>query len=368
MNGSTFGNIFKITTWGESHGKAIGVVIDGCPAGLPLTEEDIQKFLNRRKPGQSRFTTKRQEADQVQILSGVFEGKTTGTPISLMVPNTDQRSRDYSEIANYYRPGHADLNYDRKYGFRDYRGGGRSSGRETIGRVAAGAIASKILKELGISLCAYTCAIGPVTIDRTRFDQEEIFRNPLYMPDAQAALKAQECLEQAMKETNSLGGMVECVITGVPAGLGEPVFDKLDAALAKGILSIGAVKGFEIGSGMAAARSNGLENNDAYGVDEQGNLIKKTNHSGGITGGLSDGAPIIFRAAFKPTPSIASVQETVNRQGEPIEVRIKGRHDPIIVPRAVVVVESMAALVILDALLASMTTRMDRIKNFFQDK
>ena len=368
MNGSTFGNISKITTWGESHGKAIGVVIDGCPAGLPLEEEDIQKFLNRRKPGQSRFTTKRQEADQVQILSGVFEGKTTGTPISLMVPNTDQRSRDYSDIANYYRPGHADLNYDRKYGFRDYRGGGRSSGRETIGRVAAGAVASKILEELEISLCAYTCSIGPVTIDHARFDKEEIFRNPLYMPDAQAARKAQECLEQAMKETNSLGGMVECIITGVPAGLGEPAFDKLDAALAKAVLSIGAVKGFEIGSGMAAARSNGLENNDAYAVDAQGNLIKKTNHSGGITGGISDGAPIVFRAAFKPTPSIAALQETVNRQGEPIEIQIKGRHDPIIVPRAVVVVESMAALVILDALLASMTTRMDRIKSFFLDK
>lgn len=368
MNGSTFGNIFKITTWGESHGKAIGVVIDGCPAGLSLEEEDIQKFLNRRKPGQSRFTTKRQEADQVQILSGVFEGKTTGTPISLMVSNTDQRSRDYSEIANYYRPGHADLNYDRKYGFRDYRGGGRSSGRETIGRVAAGAVASKILEELGISLCAYTCAIGPVTVDKACFDKEEIFRNPLYMPDAQAAQKAQECLEQAMKETNSLGGMVECIITGVPAGLGDPAFDKLDAVLAKAVLSIGAVKGFEIGSGMAAARSNGLENNDAYAVDAQGNLIKKTNHSGGITGGISDGTPIVFRAAFKPTPSIAALQETVNRQGEPIEIQIKGRHDPIIVPRAVVVVESMAALVILDALLASMTTRMDRIKSFFLDK
>ena len=193
MNGSTFGNIFKITTWGESHGKAIGVVIDGCPAGLPLEAEDIQKFLDRRKPGQSRFTTKRQEADQIEILSGVFEGKTTGTPLSLIVPNTDQRSRDYSEIANYYRPGHADLNYDRKYGFRDYRGGGRSSGRETIGRVAAGAVASKILGELGISLSAYTCAIGPVAIDPSRFDKEEIFKNPLYMPDAQAARKARVC-------------------------------------------------------------------------------------------------------------------------------------------------------------------------------
>lgn len=366
MNGSTFGNIFKITTWGESHGKAIGVVIDGCPAGLSLCEEDIQKYLDRRKPGQSRFTTKRQEADQVEILSGVFQGKTTGTPISLMVPNTDQRSRDYSEIANYYRPGHADLNYDTKYGFRDYRGGGRSSGRETIGRVAAGAIAAKLLKELGISFSAYTQSIGPVSVDPSRFDMEEIFKNPLYMPDAQAAQKAQECLDQAMKETNSLGGVIECVITGVPAGLGEPVFDKLDAALAKGILSIGAVKGFEIGSGMDAAKSTGLENNDAYDADNQGHPMKKTNHSGGITGGISDGAPIVFRAAFKPTPSIAAPQETINRQGEPIEIRIKGRHDPVIVPRAVVVVESMAALVILDALLASMTSRMDSIKAFFQ--
>ena len=366
MNGSTFGNIFKITTWGESHGKAIGVVIDGCPAGLPLEEEDIQKFLNRRKPGQSRFTTKRQEADQVQILSGVFEGKTTGTPISLMVPNTDQRSRDYSDIANYYRPGHADLNYDRKYGFRDYRGGGRSSGRETIGRVAAGAVASKILEELEISLCAYTCSIGPVTIDHARFDKEEIFRNPLYMPDAQAARKAQECLEQAMKETNSLGGMVECVITGVPVGLGEPAFDKLDAALAKAILSIGAVKGFEIGDGFAVSRARGSENNDEFCLDSQGNIKKKTNHAGGILGGISDGSDIIFRAAFKPTPSIATPQRTVTRDGEEREIVIKGRHDPIIVPRAVVVVEAMAALTAADLLLVSLSSRIDNIKAFMK--
>lgn len=366
MNGSTFGNIFRISTWGESHGKAIGVVIDGCPAGLELCEEDIQKFLDRRKPGQSKFTTQRQEADQVQILSGIFQGKTTGTPISLLVPNTDQRSRDYSEIANYYRPGHADLNYDRKYGFRDYRGGGRSSGRETIGRVAAGAIACKILKELGISFLTYTCQIGPVKIESDRFDAEEIFRNPLYMPDAQAAAQAQEYLAQCMKETNSCGGMIECVITGVPSGLGEPAFDKLDASLAKAIFSIGAVKGFELGSGMKAASSTGLENNDAYYIDQQGNIQKETNHSGGITGGISDGAPIIFRAAFKPTPSIAAPQKTITRQGEEIQIQIKGRHDPIIPPRAVVVVESMAALTILDALLASMTTRMDNLKKFFQ--
>lgn len=367
MYGSTFGNVLKISTWGESHGKAIGVVIDGCPAGLPLCEEDIQRYLDRRKPGQSKFTTQRKEGDLVEILSGVFEGKTTGTPISLMVRNLDQRSKDYSEIANYYRPGHADLNYDRKYGFRDYRGGGRSSGRETIGRVAAGAVAAKLLKELGVSLSAYTYSIGPVTIDRNAFDPEEITKNAFYMPDAQAAAKAEEYLKQCMKETNSSGGMVECVITGVPAGIGEPAFEKLDAALAKAMFSIGAVKGFEIGSGMEAARSTGLQNNDAYGITPQGDIVKKTNYSGGITGGISDGCPIIFRAAFKPTPSIASPQETVNRQGEAIEVRIKGRHDPIIVPRAVVVVESMAALVILDAMLGSMTTRLDKIKDFFQN-
>lgn len=367
MFGSTFGNILKITTWGESHGAGIGVVIDGCPAGLSLCEEDIQVYLDRRKPGQSRFTTQRKESDTVEILSGVFEGKTTGTPLSLMVRNTDQRSHDYSEICNYYRPGHADRNYDVKYGFRDYRGGGRSSGRETIGRVAAGAVAARILKELGVEVSAYTLSIGPVSIDKSRFDKEEMQNNALYMPDAQAAQEAQAYLEECMKKKNSAGGMVECVVTGVPAGIGEPAFEKLDACLAKAVMSIGAVKSFEVGDGIAVARADGLHNNDAYQMDEQGNVVKKTNHSGGITGGISDGAPIVFRAAFKPTPSIAAVQETVNRQGENIEISIKGRHDPIIVPRAVVVVEAMAALTVLDAMLGSMTTRMDAITQFFRN-
>lgn len=365
MNGSTFGNIFRISTWGESHGKAIGVVIDGCPAGLELCEEDIQKFLDRRKPGQSRFTTQRKEADQVEILSGVFEGKTTGTPISMIVRNTDQRSRDYSEIAGYYRPGHADLNYDIKYGFRDYRGGGRSSGRETIGRVAAGAVASKVLEELGISVTAYTRSIGPIAVSPERICLEEASRNSLYMPDAAAASEAAEYLNTCMKETDSSGGVVECIINGVPAGIGEPAFEKLDAALAKAMFSIGAVKGFEIGEGMNAALLKGSQNNDAYRMGENGKVVKKTNHSGGITGGLSDGSPIVLRAAFKPTPSIAAPQETVNRDGEDIQISIKGRHDPIIVPRAVVVVESMAAAVILDAMLAGMTSRMDRIRSFY---
>jgi chorismate synthase len=366
MAGSSFGSIFRITTWGESHGRGIGVVVDGCPAGLSLCEEDIQRYLDRRKPGQSKFTTQRNEADAVEILSGVFEGKTTGTPISMAVWNTDQRSRDYSEIASYYRPGHADYCFDEKYGFRDYRGGGRSSGRETIGRVAAGAIAAKLLKELGIELITYAKAIGPVSVDMERFDADEIERNSLYMPDAVAADEAKGYLEQCLGERNSAGGIVECVVTGLPVGLGEPVFDKLDANLAKAILSIGAVKGFEIGDGFGVAESTGLTNNDAFFMREDGTVAKKTNHSGGTLGGMSDGAPLVFRAAFKPTPSIASAQQTVSKSGEDIEVTIKGRHDPIIVPRAVVVVESMAAVTIADLLLTNMTSRVDRIVDFYK--
>ncbi len=341
--GSGFGNLFRVTTWGESHGKGIGVVVDGCPAGLPLCEEDIQIYLNRRKPGTSRFTTPRKEDDAVEILSGVFEGKTTGTPISMMVFNKTQRSKDYSEIASYYRPGHADYTYDCKYGFRDYTGGGRSSGRETIGRVAAGAIAAKLLKEMGITVEAYTKSIGPAKTP------EEIERY----------------LEQCMKEQNSAGGIIECVIKGVPAGLGEPCFEKLSANLGKAILSIGAVKGFEIGDGFAVAESTGLTNNDAFYYNSKGSIEKKTNHAGGILGGISDGSEIVFRAAVKPTPSIFSEQETVNKSGENISVNIKGRHDPVIVPRAVVVVECMAAITVLDALLVNMSARLDGIKEFY---
>ena len=337
MAGSTIGTNFKITTWGESHGTGIGVVIDGCPAGLSLCEEDIQTYLNRRKPGQSAFSTPRKEDDAVHILPGVFEGRTTGTPISLIVVNENQHSKDYREIASYYRPGHADFTFDAKYGFRDYRGGGRSSGRETIGRVAAGAVAAKILKELGIEILTYSKSIGPVTIDETRFDAAEITKNPLYMPDADAAAKAASYLEKCKAMQNSAGGIIECVITGVPAGIGDPVFEKIDANLAKAIFSIGAVKGFEIGDGFAVAAATGLTNNDAFVTDENGSVTKETNHAGGILGGMSDGSPIVFRAAIKPTPSIASTQKTINKNGEEIEINIKGRHDPIIVPRAVVV-------------------------------
>ena len=365
MAGSTFGNIFSITTWGESHGKGIGVVIDGCPAGLPLTEEDIQVYLNRRKPGQSRFTTPRKEDDTVEILSGVFDGRTTGTPISLMVRNTSQRSKDYSEIASYYRPGHADYTYDCKYGFRDYTGGGRSSGRETIGRVAAGAVAAKLLQELGITVTAYTRSIGPVQINDSRFDLSEMERNAVNMPDAEAAEQAMAYLDACRTKEDSCGGVVECVVKGVPAGVGDPCFDKLSANLAKSICSIGSVKGFEIGDGFAATKACGSENNDEFRMDGD-KIVKETNHAGGVLGGISDGSDVVFRAAFKPTPSIAKSQETVTKDGENIDLVIHGRHDPVVVPRAVVVVESMAAITAMDMLLVSMTSRLDLIQLFFQ--
>ena len=365
MAGSTFGKILTMTTWGESHGAGIGVVVDGCPAGLLLAEEDIQKYLDRRKPGQSRYTTKRNESDSVEIMSGVFEGRTTGTPIAMMIRNQDQHSKDYSEIAGYYRPGHADYTFDKKYGFRDYRGGGRSSGRETIGRVAAGVVAAKILEGLGVRVTAYTKAIGNIQVQPERFDMEECSRNMLYMPDASAAAEAQMFLEEKMAQMDSAGGIVECVIQGVPAGIGEPVFEKLDANLAKAICSIGAVKGFEIGDGFEAAKTTGALNNDAFCISPDGRVGKRTNHAGGILGGISDGTEIVLRAAFKPTPSIASPQKTVNRDGREIEISVKGRHDPIIVPRAVVVVEMMAAFTVADMMLAGMTARMDRVREFY---
>lgn len=367
MFGSSIGNIFKITTWGESHGKAVGVVVDGCPAGLSLTEGDVQIFLNRRKPGQSPFSTPRNEADQVEILSGIFEGKTTGTPISMTVWNKTARSSDYSEIASYYRPGHADYTFDEKYGFRDYRGGGRSSGRETIGRVAAGAIASKFLENLGIKVQAYTRSIGPVIIDENHKDFKEMYNNPLNMPDAKAAVQAEELLRQMMANKDSIGGTIDCEITGLPAGLGDPVFEKLDANLAKAIMSVGAVKGVEIGDGFAAALAYGSDNNDSFFMDND-HIRKRTNHSGGTLGGMSDGSPIHLRAAIKPTPSIFQTQQTVNKAGEDIQIQIKGRHDPVIVPRAVVVIESMAAITVMDALLANMTACLDRIQQFYSQK
>ena len=366
MAGSVFGTMFRISTWGESHGKGVGVTVDGCPAGISLSEEDIQRWLDRRKPGQSKFTTQRNEADQAKILSGVFEGKTTGTPIAIMVGNTDQRSRDYTEIASYYRPGHADYTFDKKYGFRDYRGGGRSSGRETIGRVAGGAVAMKFLREIGIDLYAYTKEIAGVKIDMEKFSRDAIMENTVYMPDMDAAAKAEAALEKLIGEQDSAGGIIECVIRHVPAGLGDPVFEKLDAKLAAAVFSIGAVKGFEIGDGFAVAGSRGSENNDGFCRNSDGSIGKRTNHAGGILGGISDGSDIVFRAAVKPTPSISAVQETVNRDGEEISISVKGRHDPVIVPRAVVVVEAMAALTIADALLTGMGSRVESVREIYR--
>lgn len=365
MAGSTFGKKFKVMTWGESHGQALGVVIDGCPAGLMLNEDDIQKYLDLRKPGQNKYATQRNEDDKVEILSGIFQGKTTGTPISLIIYNKSQRSSDYSEIASYYRPGHADYTFDIKYGFRDYRGGGRSSGRETTARVAAGAIALKLLSLFGVEFTTYAKQIGPFEINMDNFDKSNISEDLLRMPDKETSLKAQEYLDKVRAEKDSVGGIIECRIDGVYPGLGDPVFDKLDARLAYAIMSIGAVKGIEFGEGFNVANLKGSENNDEFYINKDvsnkpfdliKDVSKKTNHSGGVLGGMSDGSTIVFRCAIKPTPSIAKEQRTINKNGEDITVSIKGRHDPIIVPRAVVVVEAMAALTILDAMLENMGT------------
>lgn len=365
MAGSSFGTIFRITTWGESHGKGLGVVIDGCPAGIELDDDDIQVMLDRRKPGTSKFTTQRRESDTARIMSGVFEGKTTGTPISIIVMNEDQHSADYSDIANFYRPGHADYTFDAKYGFRDYRGGGRSSGRETVARVAAGAVAMKLLKRLGIEINAYSQCIGGIGIDYGRFDIAERDRNPFAMPDREAADNVKLHAEAAMAEKDSVGGIIECVIKNMPAGIGEPVFDKLDANLSKAIMSIGAVKGFEIGEGFMVAELKGSENNDEFYMD--GAAVRKhTNNCGGVLGGISDGDDIVFRAAIKPTPSIASLQNTVGRDGENMQVAIKGRHDPMIVPRAVVVVEAMAACTVADLLLCNMSSKIDNVIKIYE--
>lgn len=365
MAGSVYGTLFQISTWGESHGPGVGVTIDGCPAGLSLSEIDIQKFLDRRKPGQNRFTTKRKENDTAQILSGVFEGRTTGTPISILVENQNQKSRDYNNIMDIYRPGHADYTFDAKYGIRDYRGGGRSSGRETIGRVAAGAVASKLLNCLGISITAYAKAIGSITVPEAEYNYAAIRQNSLYMPNNDCAAQASAYLESCAANQDSSGGIIECVVSGMPAGIGEPVFEKLDANLAKAIMSVGSVKGVEIGDGFRAAASSGSANNDSFYMKEN-TVCKKSNHSGGILGGLSDGSPIILRAAVKPTPSIARLQETVNRMGESVSLSVHGRHDPVIVPRAVVIVESMTALTLIDMLLINMCSRLDGVIDFYK--
>ena len=345
MSFNTFGRVFRFTTWGESHGPALGAVVDGCPPGLALTEADIQPWLDKRRPGQSRFTTQRREPDEVRILSGVFEGRTTGTPISLMIENVDQRSKDYSEVAKAYRPGHADYAYDAKYGFRDYRGGGRSSARETAARVAAGGVARLVVP--GVRIRAWVEAVGGDAIDPAAFDDGEIDRNAFFCPDAAAAQRWEQRIDAARKAGSSLGAIVACEATGVPAGWGAPLYAKLDSELAAACMSINAVKGVEIGDGFAAAALTGEENADAM---RPGNGSPRflANHAGGIAGGISTGQPLRLRVAFKPTSSILTPVETITRDGEASEIMTRGRHDPCVGIRGVPVVEAMVALVLAD--------------------
>lgn len=345
MSWNTFGRVFRMSTWGESHGPALGAIVDGCPPGLALSESDIQPFLDARRPGQSRFTTQRNEPDLVRILSGTFEGKTTGTPISLQIENTDQRSKDYSEIAQAYRPGHADYAYDAKYGFRDFRGGGRSSARETAARVAAGAVARLVIPE--VSIAAYVAEIGGDAIDPANFDASEIANNPFWCPDAAAAKRWETLVDDSRKAGSSLGAVVECVATGIPAGWGAPVYAKLDADLAAAMMGINAVKGVEIGDGFGAARLSGEQNADPMRPGE-GAPEFTANHAGGIAGGISTGQPVVVRVAFKPTSSILTPVETITRDGKATEVRTKGRHDPCVGIRGTPVVAAMMALVLAD--------------------
>jgi chorismate synthase len=349
MSGNSFGRLFRVTSFGESHGPAIGCVIDGVPPRLPLAEADIQVWLDRRRPGQSRFTTQRREPDRVQILSGIFEGLTTGAPIGLMIINEDARSKDYAAIKDLFRPGHADYTYQAKYGIRDYRGGGRSSARETALRVAAGAIARKVLGH-AVSIRGALVQVGPHPIDRGRWDWDEIERNPFWSPDAQAAETWAAFLDEKRKQGSSAGGIVKVVASGVPAGLGAPVFDRLDADLAKALMSIPAVKGVEIGAGFAAAAMSGPEHNDGMRMRD-GAVMFLSNNAGGVLGGISSGQDIVSRIAIKPTSSVLVPQQTVTVQGEDAEISTKGRHDPCVAIRGVPVAEAMVALVLADHLL-----------------
>lgn len=352
MPGNSFGHTFRITTFGESHGPAVGVIVDGCPPHLPLSESDIQPDLDRRRPGQSSITTARQEGDEVEILSGVFEGVTTGTPICMMVRNKDARSRDYSEIKDLFRPGHADHTYLEKYGTRDYRGGGRASARETVGRVAAGAVAKKLLAGEGIAVVAYTCQVGDIVMEppASAVTLSQVEANPVRCPDAEAAARMEALIHAVRAEQDSIGGAVELAAYRVPAGLGEPVFDKLKADLAKAMLSLPAVVGFEYGSGFAAASMRGSEHNDLYEMRD-GDVRTQTNRHGGMLGGISSGEPIVMRVAIKPTSSIPMAQDTLDVYGDSREISTKGRHDPCLVTRFVPMGEAMVALVLADHLL-----------------
>ncbi|NMA94675.1 MAG: chorismate synthase [Clostridiales bacterium] len=359
MSGSIFGKHFRVSTFGESHGRALGAIIDGCPAGIKITSDDIQIELNKRKPGTQNIYTARKEDDRVEILSGVFNGMTTGTPISLIIYNKDERSRDYDNIKNVYRPGHADYTYDQKYGFRDYRGGGRASGRETAARVAAGAIAKKILYAFNIDILCYTYSIGDICIDETKIDKSKVYENAVRMPDTQAAKLAKEYINSIRKEGDSVGGIVRCIIDHLPPGVGEPVFEKLEAVLSQAIMSIGATRAIEFGAGFDIANMRGSQANDNFRIDRHGNWEKGSNHAGGIGGGISDGSPISFRVAFKPTPSISLRQSTITNDMENTSIQIRGRHDPCIVPRAVPVVEAMTAIALVDLLFSHCLSRID---------
>lgn len=358
MPGSTFGQLFKIHTFGESHGKAIGVIVDGCPAGLLIDENIINKALARRKPGQSKITTQRKEPDEAQILSGVFEGKTTGTPIQLTIFNKDQKSKDYSHIKDSFRPSHADYTWQQKFGIRDYRGGGRSSARETAARVAAGAIAQELLKTIGVSVQAYVDQVGHLKTEKnyTELDLAKIENNILRCPDEAMAQQMINYIDEIRKAGNTVGGCITGVIKSCPVGLGEPVFDKLQADLAKAMLSINAVKGFEYGSGFGATEMLGNQHNDAF-ENVDGKIVTKTNYSGGIQGGISNGMDIYFKVAFKPVATIMVDQQSVNSNGEKVTIKGKGRHDPCVLPRAVPIVEAMAALVLADHYLRSRSNK-----------
>ncbi|NVK41295.1 MAG: chorismate synthase [Oceanospirillaceae bacterium] len=343
MSGNSFGKLFTVSTFGESHGPALGCVVDGCPPGIELSEADLQADLDRRKPGTSRHTTQRREPDEVRILSGVFEGRTTGTSIGLLIENTDQRSKDYSNIQDTFRPAHADYVYSHKYGFRDYRGGGRSSARETAMRVAAGAIAKKFLASKGIEVRGYLSQLGPIRIDESRFDWDEVARNPFFSPDADAALQMEAYMDELRKEGNSIGARISVVARGVPIGLGEPIFDRLDADLAHALMSINAVKGVEIGDGFAVVEQKGTEHRDE--MTPEGFL---SNHAGGVLGGISTGQDIVAHIALKPTSSLRLPGRSINTRGEPIEVVTKGRHDPCVGIRATPIAEAMMAIVLMD--------------------
>jgi chorismate synthase len=356
MAGNSFGQVFRLTTWGESHGVAVGCTVDGCPAGLHLNSEAIQQQLNRRRVGQSRVTSARQEPDRVAILSGIFEGRTTGTPITMLVYNADAKSSHYEAIKDSYRPGHADYTWDAKYGFRDWRGGGRSSARETIGRVAGGAVARLLLAEVGVRILGYTLALGDLRAQV--FDEDEIERNIMRCPDAHVAAQMVERVEEARRARDSLGGIVEVRARGVPPGLGEPVFDKLQADIGKAMFSIPAIKGVEMGAGFAAATMRGSEHNDPFIRREDGSIGTRSNHHGGILGGISTGEELVIRLAAKPPASIAQEQQTVDRNATPTTITVHGRHDPTVLPRLVPVAEAMLALVLADHLLRQRLARL----------